>query len=249
MADTQETILDSGLFHFLAREFSELRRRLLWCVACVLLVSGALVGLPRWEHSWVMQIASWAQQGILPEGVKLVFLDPLEAMLVMFKISMVLAVAACIPILAYHFVAFTLPALDQGYRRYYVGFVAAAVGLFALGAFLTSAFFLPLTVKMLVHYGLAAGGLPQITFDKFYSFVFLFLLVFSLPFETPLVMGFLHHFNLVPVATFKAIRLKTYGVLLIVSQFVTPDPLITPTIFTVMSILLYEAGILLCYWL
>ncbi len=244
-----DSFFESPFLRFVFSEFGELRRRFLWCLAILVLVCGALMGLPSWEHSWVMDISAWVQARLLPPGMRLVFLDPLEAMLVMFKVSMVVSLAACLPVLAYHFVAFTAPALDRGYRWFYTGFVLASVLLFALGAGLTFFFFLPLTVHMLVQYGLAAGGVAQITFDKFYSFVFLFLLVFSLPFEAPLVMGFLHHYNLVPASTFRTSRLKVYGVLIILSQFVTPDPVITPTIFIVMTILLYESGILLCRWL
>jgi sec-independent protein translocase protein TatC len=244
----EEPLFSSGLFAFLTREFSELRRRLLWCVGCLLVVSCLLMGLPHWQDSYVMRLAAWVQQALLP-GNKPVFLDPLEPMMVMFKISVVVSVALCLPLLAYHFAAFTLPALDKGYKNFYLGFIAAAVGLLALGLAVTSVLFLPLTVKMLVDYGRAAGGLPQITFDRFYSFIFLFLLAFSLPFEAPLVMGFLHRFNLVPLGSLKAMRLKVYGVLVILSQFVTPDPILTPTLFIAETILLYESGLLLCRWL
>lgn len=248
MAD-EESFFKPGLFAFLAREFSEIRRRAFWCAAFLVVASSILIGCPHWEDSYVMRISMMAENALLPAGVHLYYQKLMEVMLVNFKISLVLAIAASVPLLAYHFVAFTAPALDRGYRTFYLGFVAAAVGLFALGILLTSVFFLPLTVKMLVHYGMASGVQPMLSVDEFYSFVFLFLLVFALPFEMPLLIGFLHRFNLVPAATFKSLRFKIYGVILIVSQFVTPDPLITPTIFSVMNIALYEAGILLCRWL
>ncbi len=187
---------------------------------------------------------------MLPAGTHLVFLSPLEPMTQMFKLALAVSVIACVPLLTYHFLAFTRPALDKGMHGFYVRFVVLAMAFFAAGlCFSGFQFMLPLTLKMLIRYGVQAGGEAQITFERFYSFITMFLLAFSLPFEIPLVIGFLHRFNLVPVDWFRAHRRQAYGVFLLVSQFVTPDPLVTPLIFTAMGITLYEVGILMAKWL
>ena len=53
-------------------------------------------------------------------------------------------------------------------------------------------------------------------------------------------------FNLVSADWFRAHRRQVYGVILLVAQFVTPDPLISPLIFTALGWALYEIGILAC---
>lgn len=237
---------DQNFFDFLARELDEVRRRLLWCLGSLVVVAGALMGLPRWEDSYVLRLSIWLKQQLLPAGAHLVFLSPLEPMVQMFKLSLALALIVCLPVWVYHFLAFTKPALNEGMRGFYVKAVLWALGLFALGLTLSAVFLAPLTFDTLIRYGMLAGGEAQITFERFYSFIFLFLLTFAAPFEIPLVMAFLHRFNLVRADWFRAHRRQAYGVILLVSQFVTPDPLITPLIFTGMGWILFETGILAC---
>lgn len=240
---------ESPFFSFLAREINELRRRLLICLGALALVSGLMMGFPSWEHSWSLQLLAYLQARLLPQGLHLVYLNPLEPMAIAMKVSLAVAFLICLPLTLWHFVAFTLPALAKGMRGFYVRFALLSVLFIGAGIYLTYAFMLPITLKMLLAYGQAAGGVPMLTFERFYSFCVLVILAFALPFETPLVMGFLQRFNLVEAATFRSIRLKAYGVFMIVAQFVTPDPLVTPTIFCLVSFALYEIGILMGNWL
>ena len=240
---------DFPFIQFVIREIDELRRRLLICLAALALVSGLMIGFPSWEHSWALQLLSALQSRLLPEGVHLVYLNPLEPMAIALKFSVSVSFMLCLPLLIWHFTAFTLPAFSEGMRGFYLKFTLLSVAFIAAGLFLTYEFMLPLTLKMLLAYGQAAGGVPMLTFERFYSFCLVVLFAFALPFETPLVMGFLQRFNIVEAKTFRAIRLKAYGVIMIVSQFVTPDPLLTPTIFCAVSFVLYEIGILMGSWL
>lgn len=232
-------------FAFLLREIGELRRRLIWCLGSIVLVSGVLLGLPSWENSYVLKFSAFLRHALLPKGAKLVFLSPMEPMAQMIKLGMVLGVVASVPVLVWHFLAFTKPALPEGMRGFYTRFVLLAFLLFALGLAFSALVLAPLTFDMLIGYGVAAGGEAQITFERFYSFITLFLLTFALPFEIPLVMAFLHRFNLVSAEWFRSVRFPAWGVIMLISQFVTPDPIVTPLIFTGMGIVLFESGLLL----
>jgi Tat protein translocase TatC len=240
---------ESPFFDFLAREINELRRRLFICLGALALVSGLMMGFPSWEHSWALQLLAYLQTQLLPSGLHLVYLNPLEPMSVAMKVSVAVAFLSCLPLILWHGVAFTMPALAKGMRAFYARFVLLSVLFIGAGIYLTYAFMLPITLKMLLSYGQAAGGIPMLSFERFYSFCVLVIFAFALPFETPLIMGFLQRFNLVNASTFRSIRLKVYGVFMIVAQFVTPDPLVTPTIFCVVCFALYEIGILMGSWL
>jgi sec-independent protein translocase protein TatC len=124
---------------------------------------------------------------------------------------MTLGVVASVPVLVWHFLGFTKPALPEGLRGFYTRFVALAFLLFALGLAFSALVLAPLTFDMLISYGVAAGGEAQITFERFYSFITLFLLTFALPFEIPLVMAFLHRFNMVSVDWFRSVRFQAWG--------------------------------------
>lgn len=235
-----------NFFHFIARELDELRGRLFWCLGSLAVASGVLMGAPHWEDSFVTRLSAFLKSKLLPPGAHLVFLSPLEPMVQMFKLSLALGLILCIPIITYHFVAFTRPALPEGMRGFYLKVIVLALGLFALGVAISGYFLAPMTFDTLLHYGAAAGGEAQITFERFYSFIFLFLITFAAPFEIPLIMAFLHRFNLVSAQWFREHRRPFYGVVLLVAQFITPDPLISPMIFTALGWILYEIGILAC---
>lgn len=229
---------------FVLREMVELRRRLLWCLASIGLVAGTLLGLPRWEDSYVLRFSDFLKHALLPEGAKLVFLSPLEPMAQMIKLGMVLGIVASVPVLVWHFIGFTKPALPEGLRGFFTRFVLLAFLLFALGLAFSALVLAPMTFDMLIRYGVSAGGEAQITFERFYSFISVFLVAFALPFEIPLVMGFLHRFNLVPLEWFRSVRLQAWGVGMLLSQLIMPDPIVTPLIFSGLFILLYEGGLL-----
>lgn len=232
-----------SFLEFLQREGEELRRRLLWTLGALILVFGGLIGLPSWEASYSLKLAQVFQQSLLPPGTKLVFLDPLEPMVAVAKLTLAMSLAACSPLFIWHSLAFTAPAFEKGMRAFYVRFTLLAIGLFSLGLFLGWRFLLPMTLEMLLSYGQSAGAVAQLTFDKFYGFTAMVLLAFALPFETPLVMAFLQRFNIVEGAQFRQWRFKAWGIFILVSQFVTPDPLVTPALFSGLCILLYELGI------
>lgn len=235
-----------GFFDFIASELNELRRRLVWSLGALVLASAVLMGAPSWEDSYVLRFSTWLKTALLPPGAHLVFLSPLEPMVQMFKLSLALGVILTLPILVYHFIAFTRPAFAKGMQSYYIRGILIALGLFAVGMAVSGFLLAPFTFSSLIHYGTAAGGEAQITFERFYSFILLFLLTFAAPWELPLVMAFLHRFNLVDADWFRAHRRQAYGVVLLVSQFVTPDPLVSPMIFTALGWGLYEIGILSC---
>jgi sec-independent protein translocase protein TatC len=235
-----------NFFDFIARELDELRGRFIWCLGSLALVAAVLMGAPHWEDSFATRLSGMLKAKLLPPGAHLVFLSPLEPMVQMFKLSLALGFVICLPILVYHFIAFTKPAMPEGMRGFYVKVILLALGLFALGMAVSGYFLAPMTFETLLHYGMAAGGEAQITFERFYSFILLFLITFAAPFEIPLVMAFLHRFNWVSVEWFREHRRQFYGVILLVAQFITPDPLISPMIFTGLGWILYEIGILSC---
>ena len=75
-------------------------------------------------------------------------------------------------------------------------------------------------------------------------------LIFSLPFELPVVMGFLTYAGIVSTEKLKSIRKSAYVIIAIFSAAVTPDP--TPfsmLILTSILILLYELSIFISLFL
>lgn len=128
-------------------------------------------------------------------------LDPFRITL---KVSLYAGLIASSPIWLYELWKFITPGLYQHEKRYAVGFVAASVGLFALGA--TFAY---VTLEKGLHFllGFASGGItPLLTFDSYLSFFVAMILIFAVSFELPLLVVMLNRVGVV-----SAQRLRKWG--------------------------------------
>ncbi|MEI6845686.1 MAG: twin-arginine translocase subunit TatC, partial [Candidatus Firestonebacteria bacterium] len=102
----------------------------------------------------------------------------------------------------------------------------------------------------LISYGMTAGSTPMLSMGKFFDmFVWMFLL-FTLPFELPVVIGVLAKAGIVTGEMLSKIRKPAYLALAIFSAAVTPDP--TPfsmLILWALLLILFEFGVLLAHLL
>ena len=104
---------------------------------------------------------------------------------------------------------------------------------------------IPVTIDIFVKYGTSAGAVPMISMDSFTNFLFWMIVIFSLPFELPLVIGMLARAGIVSAKGLRSSRKAAIMIILIFTAVITPDP--TPFSMLVLSaclILLYELGII-----
>jgi sec-independent protein translocase protein TatC len=233
----------------------ELRRRIIICIVSFLLLTFLFFFLPSFHDSFSNQIIKYLQNYFLrniltPLGLKLIFLDPLEPIFVSMKMSAFLSIIILIPLFLYQIFAFIAPAFTSSMRKQIGWFLFGSVFFFLVGAIVSFFLLIPKTFKILIEYGLSTGANPQFTINKFFNFLLWMFLIFSLPFELPVVMGFLTYAGIVSTEKLKSIRKSAYVIIAIFSAAVTPDP--TPfsmLILTSILILLYELSIFISLFL
>lgn len=242
---------------------AELRDRILWCAAtwtaATLAVfslrlepDGGWRGLPRPVPALHDNMAAQAYRALarllVPDGVQLVVLRPLDGFSAEFGVAMALGFAIALPVLLWHLFGFVGPALRPRERRVLRLTVLPAVALFAVGATFAATILAPLLLKTLYGYPEALGAQPFLLVDELVSFAVTLALVFGVASLTPLVMAGLASAGLVGWRSLlRGWRHATVAIL-VVCAFVTDGTLVTLAMVSAPLLGLYFVGVGLAAW-
>ncbi len=218
----------------LVDHLDELRRRLLVSLTALLAASWAGYYLtPRFMDLLIRPVG------------RLYFMEPTEAFLVKLKLAILAGFILSSPVVMYQIMAFCLPALTEGERKYlFVAFPFAIV--FFIGGILTAAFLIvPFGMKFLLGFATPAMH-PMISADRYFSFLIWTALGCGLLFEMPLVFMFLSLIGLVTTGLLKKWRKVAYLAIITLAAVITPSPdPLTCILVAIPMVLLYEASVLL----
>jgi sec-independent protein translocase protein TatC len=223
----------------MVEHLEELRRRLLFCVAAVIVGTAVAFAF----HDLILALllrplpAQAGALGSFGDGHRLAVTGVGEAFAVVLKLSLATGIALATPIWLYHLCAFVAPALRGRERRYALPFALLGAALFVVGL---GVGFVTLRYPISWLLGFGEGSFVEIiTADNYFTFVAYFLLAFGLTFELPLVLT-----GLVVTGIVSADALRTHRASILVglwtaSCFITPgadpySPLILGVAFTVL---------------
>ncbi len=200
---------------------------------------GVLTALGYWQAPLIAAVLQ------RPSQLPLVYYAPGEAFLTNLKLGLFAAVFVLAPViffLIWDSLAFYVTPYS---RRYAAPVVAAASCLFVGGAYLCYALVLPFGLTFLMGFGDEVAE-PQLSVDRYFSFVLMMSFAFGVFFELPLIMLMLGNAGIVNSRMLS--RYRRYAILAIV----TVAAIITPTTdaytLALMSgplIILYEVSIIL----
>lgn len=180
-----------------------------------------------------------------PMELPLVYYAPAEAFMTNLKLGVFAALFVLSPVLFYliwdSFAFYVSP--DS--RRYTVPVVTSASLLFLGGAYLCYAFVLPFGFNFLLGFGGDVAE-PQLSVDRYFSFVLMMCFAFGAFFELPLSMFLLGKAGLVSSQMLS--RYRRYAILAIVmiSAIVTPTTdAYTLALMAGPLVILYEVSIIL----
>ena len=180
------------------------------------IILSALTALGYWQAPL---IAGLLQQ---PDQLPLVYYAPGEAFLTNLKLGFFAAVFVLAPVIFFliwdSFAFYVTPYS----RRYAAPVVIAASALFLGGAYLCYALVLPFGLTFLMSFGGAVAE-PQLSVDRYFSFVLMLSFAFGVFFEMPLIMLLLGKAGVVNAQMLS--RYRRYALLAIV----TAAAIITPT--------------------
>jgi sec-independent protein translocase protein TatC len=179
-------------------------------------------------------------------GFRYVYLSPSELIICYMRLSLVFALAASSPFIAYHIWAFVVPALKKREKR--AGFFALLAGFvfFILGVLFCYYIVLPFTLNFLIRFNSSDVIASSISVDSYTRFVMNTLTVFGLVFELPVITLLLSALGILkPQYLIKA---QKYAILVIfiVAAVITPPDVVSQIMVAVPMILLYQLSILIC---
>jgi sec-independent protein translocase protein TatC len=164
---------------------------------------------------------------LLPEGAKLIYVSPLEVMMLELKLSIIIGLLFTLPIIAFY----AYRAISRRYsikipvsigKGQFVFLSASVIVMFVLGAAYSYFLMLPLFLKFLYMDAAVSGVTATYSIFKFISFIATTTAIFGLVFELPIVLTFLTRNGFVKYNTLVTYRKHIYVLVMFIAAVVTP---------------------------
>ncbi|HOY10252.1 MAG TPA: twin-arginine translocase subunit TatC [Candidatus Omnitrophota bacterium] len=216
----------------------ELRRRILVCLACLVLISAALFARGRALIQWVKQPV----EGLVED---LIFITPTEVFVSYLKVVLLFAFVLSFPVILYETWAFLAPAASKGFRKRAVLWLTLVMAFFLLGIWFAYTMALPAALRFLFAFGRDIAT-PQITLARYISFFVAFMMIGGVVFETPVLIGLFTDMGFLNARMLARKRKYAFLFILVFSAVITPtQDIFNMLVFAVPMALFFEVGIVL----
>jgi len=217
----------------LIKHIEELRKRLIYSISAIILA--AAVSYLHKEEILLFFIKYIE---------KAVFLTPHEAFISYLKLSLICGVLAASPFIIYQIWVFVWSSLKPVEKKY-----AVSYGIFSLILFLAGAAFgyflgLPVAMDFLLRFA-SERLLPMISIGNYINFCGIFILLFGLLFEMPLIVFFITDLGIMTPQQFSSKRRHIIVTLFIIAAILSPPDVFTQFLIAVPLYILFEFSILL----
>ncbi|HMG42188.1 MAG TPA: twin-arginine translocase subunit TatC [Acidimicrobiales bacterium] len=228
----------------LVEHLAELRKRLVISVLAVAV--GMLIVTVFYNDVFDLLLEPYNKA--FPDNDGLLQTDPLEGFGVRIKLTTYGALALAMPVLLWQVWRFISPGLYDNEKRYAVPFVASALALFGIGAWLAY-WTMPKALEWLGDIG--GHSLTQFySPGKYLQLVVYMMLAFGVGFEFPVVLVFLQLAGILQPDTLRRVRRYAYVGITVVVAVITPsgDPF-SMLALSVPMVVFYEISILIGRWM
>ncbi|WP_082449978.1 twin-arginine translocase subunit TatC [Sphingomonas sp. Leaf231] len=219
----------------------ELRRRLLYCVAAVLVAFFAC-----WYFA--EDIFAFLVQPLLHAGQKtVIYTQVFEAFFVQVKVAFFSAMMISFPVIANQLWQFVAPGLYRKERRALLPFLLATPVLFLMGASMAYFIAIPMALHFLLGYSGMIGGVQQQALPaigNYLSFVMQFLFGFGAAFLLPVLLMLLERSGV--VTRLQLIGARRYAIVgaFAIAAVLTPPDVGSQLLLAIPLVILYEAAII-----
>jgi sec-independent protein translocase protein TatC len=241
----QENNDDEGLAAMsLVDHLEELRWRIFKVLIAVVIGSTIAFVFRNWLIRFLeAPLPDTANTLSLKTGHPLIVTGLTEGFTTYLLISIVAGVILALPVLLYQTWAFIAPGLYEHEKKNAIPFIFIGIILFLMGIIL-GYIVLRYPVQWLVNFA-SDSFTPLVTADSYFTFVAVFILIFGLIFELPLILTFLAKIGIVSKETLQSKRAVAHIIMWIAATFATPgaDPY-SPFILGAAMSFLYELTII-----
>jgi sec-independent protein translocase protein TatC len=172
-----------------------------------------------------------------------------EGFMIYFKVTLISGLVIASPWVFWQIWSFIAAGLYPHEKRYVHVYLPFSLGLFVVGVIVCQFLVMPNAVKALLWFNEFLGITPDMRLSEWMSLAIMLPVVFGLSFETPLIMLFLERIGIMNIDSFKSKRKYAWFAMAIFAAVITPTPdALTMMYMWVPMCLLYELGIVLCYF-
>lgn len=186
------------------------------------------------------------KEELLPEGAKLVYVSPLEVILLKIKIALVIGLFALLPLVLFFVISPLIKNRNiQISKRWLTMSAFFAIALFVTGVAYAYYIMLPLFINYLYLNASTSGVIATYSIFSFISFAVQASLIFGIVFETPLFLTLLTRSGIVQYKVLLEYRKHVYVFCLIAGAIITPPDIISQIMVGIPLIIFFELSLLI----
>lgn len=216
----------------------ELRKRLLYCIASVLVVFLVLV----FFANDIYQIVSAPLIKHLPAGASMIATDVASPFFTPIKLTIIVSVFVSAPLLLYQVWAFIAPALYKHERRLMMPLLFSSTLLFYAGMAFAYFIVFPLAFSFFAQTA-PRGVLIATDINNYLDFVMALFMAFGVSFQVPIAIVLLCWTGVVTPADLKKKRPYVLVGAFVVGMLLTPPDVFSQTLLAIPMYLLFEIGV------
>lgn len=179
---------------------------------------------------------------ITDNNIALNYFSPMEVFILQIKMAVVLDLLLCFPYMAKKIWEFLLPGLLENERQFVRSIVLSSSLLFITGVLFCLFFILPLVINFGISFA-TADVKAVFGISNIITLALWLSVVFGIMFQFPLVTFSLIRSGIVSYESMKDKRPYIFVGILIVAAFLTPPDVVSQTMLTVPTYLLFEIGL------
>lgn len=223
----------------LISHLTELRTRLLRCVAAIFLIFAGLFSFTQKIYTLV----SAPLRVYLPEGATMIATDVASPFLTPFKLTMMCSLFLAMPVILHQIWGFIAPGLYKHEKRIAVPLLVSSIILFYSG--MAFAYFLVFPLIFHFFASVTPEGVSMMTdIASYLDFVMTLFLAFGVAFEIPVAVVLLVWIGIVDVKWLKKMRPYVIIGCFVVGMILTPPDIFSQTLLAVPMWLLFEIGVI-----
>ncbi|NIE77321.1 twin-arginine translocase subunit TatC [Pantoea sp. Tr-811] len=223
----------------LVSHLTELRTRLLRCVAVIFLIFAGLFSFAQQIYTLV----SAPLREHLPANATMIATDVASPFLTPFKLTMIVSLFLAIPFILQQIWGFIAPGLYRHEKRIAIPLLVSSILLFYAGMAFAYYLVFPLMFKFFAA-ATPAGVTMMTDITAYLDFVMTLFFAFGVAFEIPVAVVLLVWIGVVDVKYLKKVRPYVIIGCFVVGMILTPPDIFSQTLLAVPMWLLFEIGVL-----